>query len=411
MPPTTHAKLSPSGTKRWLNCPGSVALSEGIPDGSSFYAAEGSAAHELLEKALHNEGPVWEPEIGEPWEHDGFTGEVTQEMVDAVQVAVDYVRKQVAEAEDIGFGVEPEVRLERRVNFDRLNPPEGLDGGTCDVTIWSGPEMRNLHVIDYKHGQGVFVEVEGNEQLLSYALGAIATDGRRPDRIKTTIIQPRHHAGDPVRSAEYTWAEIVEFKRDLFAAAEDTAKPGAPLVVGDWCRFCPALPQCPAQADHATQLAQAEFDELDADTAPTLLADPKLMTPDQLGAVLDGAKFVEDWIKAVRAHVSSLIDRGEEVPGWKLVEGRANRRWSDEERAERYMARKGLGVDERFTRKLVSPAQAEKALKAAGHKPSYIQRFIEQPKGSPKLAPASAAALALPSSAESDFAHLMEDPE
>jgi hypothetical protein len=378
-----------------MECPGSVALTEGLEDTPSFYSAEGSAAHELLEWVLA--GPASEREasdlVGEPWEHDGFSGEITQEMAEAVQVAVDYVRDQIAAA-----GPDAEVHLERRVGFERLNPPEGLDGGTADITIWSG---RALHVIDYKHGAGIFVAVEDNPQLLQYALGAIATDGRRPDTIKTTIIQPRHHAGDPVRSSEYTWAELVEFKRDLFAAAEATQAPNAPLSPGAHCRFCLALPQCPAHREHAVQLAQAEFDELAED--PGLLRDPKLLSPEDLGEILKGASFVEDWIKAIRAYVADLLGKGTDVPGWKLVRGRANRRWTDEERAVEYLARKGFGIDQRYTRKVVSPAQAEKLLKGAGAKTNFIQRFIEQPVGSPNLAPADDPRPALPASVDADF--------
>lgn len=403
MPPTTHSRLSPSSSKRWMNCPGSVALSEGIPDTTSFYAAEGSAAHELLEEALR-EGYLDPRVLGKPWAHDGFSGEVTQDMIDAVQVAVDYVLERLEAA-----GPTAELHLERRVDFARLGPPEGLDGGTADITIWSGPELRDLETIDYKHGQGVYVEVQDNPQLLQYALATVVTDNRRPDSVRTTVIQPRHRAGEPVRSADYTWDDLIRFKAELFEAAEETALPDAPLAVGDWCRFCPAHAVCPAQASHTVQLAQVEFDELAEPGGADLLRDPKLLTPEDLAVVLEGAEHVEAWIKAARAHAHALIDRGGEVPGWKLVAGRANRKWADEQRAEQYMARKGLKVDERFTRKLVSPAQAEKALARAGHKTKFIQRFIEQPTGAPKLVRADDSRPALPSSAEADFADLTEE--
>jgi hypothetical protein len=387
-----------------MNCPGSIALSEGIPDSASFYSAEGTAAHELLEWGLAEEYHDLQDQVGGTWKHDGFEGTVSQEMVDAVQVAVDYIRGRIAEA-----GPNVEVHLERRVTLDRLTPPDGLDGGTVDITIWSGPELRDLEVADYKHGAGVYVEVEGNTQALYYTLGAIATDGRRPDTVRTTIIQPRHHAGDPVRSADYTWQELVEFKSDLFAAAEDTATPGAPLVVGDWCRFCPAHAQCPAHAEHAVQVAQVEFEDLTEQTAPSLLADPALMDPAALGEVLQGARFVEDWIKAVRARVLEMIDRGEDVPGWKLVRGTAHRKWGDEDAADQYMARKGLKKGQRYKSTLVSPAQAEKHLKAAGHRTTYVQRFIEKPEGAPKLVPAGDKRPALAASVDTDFADLTEE--
>jgi hypothetical protein len=405
MPPTTHARLGASKSHRWMACAGTIRMSEGIEETTSEYAKEGTAAHELAEQFLSPAGSPFdrgmEGDIQEAfrrargahtdWEviNDEGRFPVTQEMVDAVAVYVNYVRERA---------VGGELRIEQAFDLAPLNPPEEMYG-TADAVVWH-EDTRTLEVIDYKHGRGVVVEAVDNSQIRMYALGAVVAIGKRPDTIRTTIVQPRaHHPDGPIRSDEFGWEELVSFKEELFERAHATQDPDAPLVAGDHCRFCPALAICPAQKDHAVVLAQEEFEVLA--TPGGALPSPEALTLEQLDVVLRGADIVTRWLDAVRAHVANAIERGEEVPGWKLVEGKRNRRWVDEAAVDRYMARKKIKKKSRYKESLVSPAQAEKLLKKIGVE--LPRKFWEQPEGAPKLVPAEDKRPAIPSSVEQDF--------
>lgn len=406
MPPAEHAQLGASGAKRWMNCAGSVRMSEGLPDTAGPHAWEGTAAHEVGEMCLRDGvdatsfvGQFIKVFVGgeDEGEVDVYYQniEVTQEMADAVQVYVDFVR----EAAEGG-----ELFIEERVSLAVLEPPRPMFG-TTDVGIWFANE-RLLHVVDYKHGKGVVVEVVDNPQPMYYALGTVVdTLKQKPDIIRMTIVQPRaHHPDGPIRSHNITWDELVAFKKELLTAAEATMDPEAPLCVGDWCRWCPAMATCPAQQEHAVVLAQTEFDVIE--TVADLPAAEHL-TIEELVRVLDGAEIVQKWLKSVAAYALNMLDLGDDVPGYKLVQGRANRQWVDPKEIDGYLARRGLRVKQRYaTRKVVSPAQAEKLVKALDG-PDLPERFWMKPEGKKTLAPDTDARKALSTSAADDFEEFM----
>ena len=405
MPPTTHAVLGASSSERWMACPGSVRMSHGRPDDTSVYAIEGSAAHELGERCLRD-GQDADAYLGQvipvPEEQeDGATEihqiEVTEDMTEAVQVYVDYARNLVTEASD-----EAVQYVERQFDLSPLNPPEAMYG-TGDHVLWD-PGSRVLDVTDYKHGQGVAVDAVENSQLRYYALGAVLELRVKPETIRMTIVQPRgHHPDGTIRSDEITWDELVGFKRELFAAAERTQEPDAPLVPGEHCRFCRALAVCSAQQEYAVQVAQSEFESF---TPPA----PEELTPTDMAMVLAAAGRLKGWLHAVEAHALNILDKGGEVPGWKLVEGRkGNRKWTDEEAADTYLKGQGFKVGERYKpRVLVSPTQAAKLLKKEGKE--VPDRLISRSDGRPKLAPQEDSRPALPPSAEQDF-DTVSEPE
>lgn len=389
MPPTEHAILGASSSHRWMECPGSIRLAEPIPDEeTSIYAAEGTVAHDLGERAL-TENVAAESFAGETYEVEGFEIEVTDEMTSAVQEYVDYVRAR-------GFDSEHEGHfLEHRFNLAPLDPPRPMFG-TADCTLWDG---STLEIIDYKHGRGVTVDAVGNPQLRYYALGAVLELNVKPDLIRMTIVQPRgHHPDGIIRSDEITFAELIEFKKELFEAAEATTDPEAPLNPGDHCQFCKARAICPAQRDLAMEVAKTDFDTY---TPPS----PDSLTTEEMVKVLVVSSNLQSWLKDVEKHAISMMDRGEDVPGFKLVEGRSNRQWTDEEEADKYLRGKGLKVDERAPRKFVSPYAAEKALKKAGLLDSArkLDELIEKSQGKPTLAPVDDSRPALPPSAQDDF--------
>ena len=192
-----HARLSPSATKRWMTCPGSAAIIAKLPnsDKPSKYAAEGTVAHEVHELCLlENQDAI--KYKGRTFEADGFKFKVNQDMVDAVQLSLDYIRERISMANTIGRTVK--VKVEVRCSLKSLGVP-GMDGGTSDVILefWDGDTLMEVEVFDYKHGAGVAVEAVDNTQAMSYALGTILLpelkDQDITDGITVTISQPRAH--------------------------------------------------------------------------------------------------------------------------------------------------------------------------------------------------------------------------
>jgi len=332
-----------------MNCPGSIRLSADIHDPGTIYAAEGTAAHELGEKCLRSGKDAIEF-LGEDISVGNHKFEVDEEMAVAVQVYLDAVRKEVRPGD--------ELSIEHRFDLSEVVQPGMF--GTNDASIYR-KATGELFVYDYKHGAGYPVEAEANPQLLYYALGAATqTKNRKVSSIIIVIVQPRApHRDGPVRRWTTSPLALAEWMDELRDAAKATEDPAAPLKTGDWCKFCKASGICPKLRDEAVDAANAEFDG-----APTDL------TPEQFGAILERADLIETWVKAVRAHAHSMLDRGEPVPGWKLVQKRAIRKWAVDENtlAPMLAVDFDLAKDDLFVSKLKSPAQIEKLLDKADKK-------------------------------------------
>lgn len=343
-----HATLGASSAKRWMECPGSVAASAGIPDTASHFAEEGTAAHALAELALARGA--------DPHAYLGTTvagHEVTEEMADHVQVYtrhVEELRQRCSQS-----------WIERRFSLAALNPPAPMFG-TADF-VGLDAATRTLYVSDLKYGVGVVVEAGDNPQLLYYALGAVLSlppelQGQI-DHVRMTIVQPRAaHPEGLVRSVQVDYLRLVEFGAALLEAAARTQDPAAPRVPGEWCRFCRAAARCPEQRNLVQSLAQMEFDAHPLDVPRP----PALLTPDELVTVLRAAPAIESWLKDVRRHAMAELAQGRPIPGHKLVAGRATRRWTDEGATTRFLEARGVGPDEYERRELKSVAQIEKLI-------------------------------------------------
>ena len=361
-----HAVLGASSASRWLACPGSVRLSEGVPRISSKYADEGTAAHELAERCLKSDDNARD-RLGTVIAVNGETYTVTEEMADAVQVYLDVVRQTYAEA-----GKSADMRFEARFNLDWLYP--GMYGRN-DAMV--GESFGTLTIFDYKHGAGVPVEVEGNAQMMYYALGAARDDAY--EDVEMVIVQPRaNHTDGPVRRHRITIKELMEWgEKVLLPGAKATEDPNAPLREGSHCRFCPALPVCPQQKALTVAVAKDVFSARPkAPPAPSALSVPELRK------VLEAADLIEAWLKASREHVRGMLEAGivksDEV-GYKLVTGRATRSWMDEAMAKEWL--EALLDQEAYTEpKLISPAQAEKILKGAEAKKA-IKGMVQETRG------------------------------
>lgn len=366
-----HASLGASSAERWMNCPGSINMGRGLVDRDTKYAREGTAAHKLAEMCLTHSVPA-ETYLGTMVE--GF--EVDSEMVEAVQVFLDHVTS-LLEQDDGAV-----LRVEQTFDLKDLNPP-GKMFGTSDVVVYQ-PDEEMLHVCDLKFGTGVIVEVVGNQQLRYYALGALlAFESENPGlrglikRIRITIVQPRvPHRDGLVRSEDLVYDEVVSFAVELLEAARATADPDAPLIPGEWCRFCRAAPRCPSLSGAAIELAQREFEEV---TDVTEMPDPRLLSLDELERVIEKAPVVEKWFSQVRAYIHGELTAGREVPGFKLVDKRGTRKWKDDDKKVlRALKHFGLKPSDVQTKKLMSPAQVEKVLKQHEESPKVIVDLWEK---------------------------------
>lgn len=400
-----HSKIGASSSKRWLACPGSIALSAGIPNRGSQYAMEGTAAHELAEMCLIDEldAQYFVATNHVITVHDNgaeYPFPVTQEMADAVQVYLDFVR----DGEPFDTLVE--------VKFHLKDLHEGLFG-TADCVQWFADEAK-LRVIDYKHGQGTPVEAEGNPQGMYYALGALTTL-RFPARVvEIVIVQPRcPHGAGPIRSWTIGVDQLLDWQADLLdgvkrvelateahgRVCDDTEQAwfaGQFLASGDHCKFCPAsaVPgRCSAIAEKQQALARVEF-------APMVDYDPAKLAQ----ALLD-IPMVEQRIKAIREFAYAEAEAGRCPPGWKLVEKRATRKWREVSEVLgglRDVLPAEVGADDLYEpAKLKSPAQIEKLL-PKDQRAILAELTVKESSGH-TLAPAEDKRAAVKQSAQLDF--------
>lgn len=353
---TGHAKLSASGSHRWLYCSGSVEAESTLPNTTSFFAEEGSAAHELAEIALTKLAGDCSKMIGQQLiEYNAFA--VTQEMANHVQVYTDYVR-------NLGG----EQSYEQRADFGEWVP----DGwGTADAIVINSD---TIHVIDLKYGQGLRVDAEENSQGILYALGAYAEYELFHDfqRVVITIVQPRL---DHISEWEITIPELLKRGEWIKQKAEEASKPKAKRTPGEsQCNWCKAKATCPALMKAAHDAIIGDFEELDFAPVNTL-------TDGQLRNALDSKALVIGWLDAVEAHIKAKVENGEGFNGYKLVNGRSSRSWSNEEMAEKVLTIEL--EDAAFERKLLSVAKAEKALGKT--KRDLIDGLVLKSAGKPTL--------------------------
>ena len=345
-----HSPIGASGMYRWGECPGSVRLSEGIKSISSVYADEGTKAHDYLARLLLRQI---------------HTSAVPKEdgMRDAVLYAYEVVRSQLTRKVN-----EPENRLWVEHSFDLSHIHPGCHG-TADIVIYK-PLIKTLIVSDYKHGQGILVEVHDqkrdvpNPQLMYYALGALTTleEIGAVDVVRLQVIQPRceHPSGKYVRSWDTTPMELFDFAADLQEAAKATEDPNAPLVPGEHCRFCPAAAICPALHDKAHHLASKEFGVI-VKKGEVNLKIPE--TKAQLSKALKWLPTLQSWIKSVNEYSYAEAMRGNIPTGFKLVEKRASRKWVHESQTALFLKQSGFKDSDVFEpKKMRSPAQLEKIL-------------------------------------------------
>ena len=357
MPPKAHAILSASSSHRWLNCPPSARLCETYEDKGSDYAAEGTDAHSLCEYKLRIALGM---EATDPTEHLTWYNE---EMLDCANGYASYILELVEAAKETC--ADPVVLIEQRVDFSRW-VEQGF--GTSDAIIISD---GTLHVVDYKHGLGVLVDADNNPQMMCYALGALELFDAiyDIDTVAMTVYQPRRQNVSTFKMS----------KDDLYRWAEEVLKPTAELafsgdgnfLCGEWCGFCKAKHECRARAEANLMLAQYDF------KLPPLLEDT------EIEVILSRADQLVSWINDIKEYALQQAISGKEWTGFKLVEGRSNRRYTDEAAVTQAVTNAGFDP---YERKLLGITAMQKLL-GKSRFDELLSPYIEKPQGKPTLVP------------------------
>lgn len=373
---SSHARyFSASAAPRWMVCPGSVKLCDGLEDAGSAYAEEGTLAHDIAAQIL----------LGNPVDTD----DLSEDLFECVVAYIDFVK-------DLASG--KQLFVEQRVDFSSpLGQSEGF--GTSDAIVVGHEEIT---IVDMKTGRH---KASPLPQLGLYAAGALVEfDYLGPFKAVRLII---HQARvDHIEEVVLTIPEIEDFMREASAAAENALSETPrykPTEAG--CRFCRAKGHCPALTAYVEEAVGSKFDNLDAEE---IEQGPERMGTNYLAHCMAAVGLVEDWCKAIRARVERELLAGNTIDGWKLVQGRkGSRKWSSEQEAEAVLKRMKLKSEEMYDWKVISPTTAEKLAKAGTIGPRQwpaLQALITQSEGGLSVAPASdkRPAAALVASAE-DF--------
>lgn len=359
MPPKSHAILSASSSHRWLNCNPSARLEQEFEDQETEAAAEGTAAHALCEHKLRKALKLRSKKPVSQYDCD--------EMDDYTDGYVQFVLEQLAQAKLTC--PDPQVLIEQRLDFS-CYVPDGF--GTGDCLIIASPR---LHVIDFKYGLGVLVDAYQNPQMMLYALGALRIFDRLYDitEVSMSIYQPR-------RENVSTWTISVD---ELMDWAENTLRPKADLAYkgegeyspGSWCQFCKAAVKCRARAEAKLDLARFEF------------AQPPLLSDAEIEEILGKLEDLTKWANEIMAYAQdAAINHGKEWAGYKLVESRTNRKYTDEEAVARAAA--SAGYRDIYKKTLIPITEMEKLMGKQTFK-EVLGGLVVKPTGKPTLVPAS----------------------
>ena len=359
-----HAYLSASASHRWLACPPSAKLCANIPDQASEYAQQGTDCHELcaylIEKALGRE--VIDPT-------DNLTY-YDAEMQNCAEEYRNYVLEQIEAAKE--FCKDPQVMIEQRLDFSRW-VENGFGTGDCVIVA-----DEVLQIIDYKHGLGVLVsagddEHGGNSQMMCYALGALEVFGDIYDinQIKMTIFQPRR---ENISTYTISRDNLLKWANEVLAPTAQLAYVGeGEFKAGDHCTFCKVKATCRKRAEYNLELAKYDFEM------------PATLDDTEIAAILEKVDEMISWGNDIKEYALKLAQSGVHFEGWKVVEGRSNRKYTDE--AAVAFAVKDAGFDP-YEKKLLG-VTAMSALLGKKKFEELLGELIYKPPGKPALVPES----------------------
>lgn len=364
-----HALLSPSSAHRWLNCPLAPRLEATLPEKPSEYAQEGTVAHSVCEitakkkfkkvKAAEYNRVIKRLKSNAAWD---------DEMLHTAELYVEHLTERA-----MAFANEPYIAFEVKVDVSDY-VPEAF--GRCDCVMFGAD---TLIITDYKHGKGVPVSPDENPQLMLYALGALKLYkplfGEALKKVEVYIDQPR-------RDSYEGWGCDIN---ELLAWGE-SIKPKAQMAymgfgeyhAGSWCQFCRANGICKAQAEQET----GAFDDF-----ATAVGNPNaILTPAEMGEVLQRGETLVAWYETIKAKALESLLNGEKIPGYKVVEGRSSRCWTDQDKALDKLQESGIDRAIIYDSVPKSLAQLEKVLGVAKFK-ELVGEYVTKPMGKPTLAP------------------------
>lgn len=389
-----HAVCSASASKMWINCPPSARLNEMFPNESSPFAEEGSFVHELCEykvkKHLHRR--MKRPQSEE------YESEEAEACSDIYLQTIEEFEEQMRS--DHGTVM---TLVEEKLDFSNV-VPQGFGTGDC-VLVSPG----ELHICDYKHGKGVFVDVDHNSQMMLYALGAVRAYDFIYDfqTVSMTIIQPRL---ENIATCTMSKQELLDWGEKIKPIAKMAFEGTGEQKCGDWCRFCRAKAVCEARKKEALALVNEEFVDLDAgeelladepeskpgvsaddsyhpDTDAPVFKQPGLVPMDELEKLLPTLNRISDWIEAVFSYVSTeAIQHGVKIHGYKVVQGRSKRVFSNTDAVVE--AAEKAGYTDIYKKQLLTLSEFEKMM---GKKKfnEVLGDYVVKPPGKLTLVPES----------------------
>ena len=359
-----HAYLSASASHRWLACPPSAKLCANIADQTSEYAQQGTDCHELcaylVEKALGRA-------VTDPTESLTF---YDAEMQNCAEEYRNYVLEQIEAAKE--FCKDPQVMIEQRLDFSRW-VENGFGTGDCVIVA-----DEVLQIIDYKHGLGVLVsagdeEHGGNSQMMCYALGALEAFGDIYDinQIKMTIFQPRR---DNVSTYTISKDDLLNWADEVLAPTAQLAYTGkGEFKAGDHCQFCKVKATCRKRAEYNLELAKYDFEM------------PATLDNIEIAAILAKVDEMISWGNDIKEFALQQAQSGVHFDGWKIVEGRSNRKFTDEAAAASKV--KGAGYNP-YEKKLLGITAMSTMLGKKKFE-ELLGELVYKPPGKPTLVPES----------------------
>jgi hypothetical protein len=362
-----HALLSASGAHKWLPCPPSAKLEATLPESESDYAKEGQLAHAIAELKLRKA-------FTEPMGLRAFNNRLKKlqenplyqdEMMRHTDTYVDYISQIVH-----SYCTPPYVAIEKKLNYSSF-APEGF--GTGDTILISG---NTLYVIDLKYGKGVPVSAFENPQMMLYALGAFCEYSflYPIDTVKMAVVQPR--LLDSPSVYELTAEKLLAWGESIKPIAQQAFMGEGVFASGEHCRFCRAKAQCRARSEF--NIALEEYKQMK----------PPLISNEEVGQILQKAEDLAAWAKHLKAYALSECIKGNEIPGWKAVEGKSNRQFSNLDEAFKVLIANGTEEAMLYVKEPLTLTAVEELLGKAKFK-ELLATYVNKPPGAPTLAPLS----------------------
>ena len=349
-----HAILSASASSRWLHCTPSARLERKFPDASSPYALEGSRAHERAEYFLNRFLKTGDSNV---------LIREDVEMNDAVQVYVNICVEKINEARTASS--DAQIKVEQRLDFSRW-VPEGF--GTGDMVMVSD---KYFEIVDLKYGKGVPVSAINNSQMRLYALGMYEAFGYLygADEVRMTIVQPRL---DSVSTETISVGDLLAWGEEVKKKAKIAFAGKGEFCAGSHCRFCKARNTCRAHAEY-------ELKNVKEDLQAAELEDF------EISDILLRAKGIKTWLDGLESYALGKALDGYDWPGMKLVEGRSNRKITDDVIAANNLMNAGFGAEEIYKPQALRSITDLEKLCGKKMFGELMSGVIEKPPGKPTL--------------------------